>query len=86
MNEKMGYEDWFEKFQPEMSSQGQVVLLETYGEDLNLVSKADPRFIWTVIDDDNGNWAIVPRIAFVNRIAYVITRKPHKLNVKEAKA
>lgn len=52
--------------------------IETYGEDLALVSKADPSKVWTVIDGDSGSdqW-IVAGMHYINRICYLITEVPH---------
>lgn len=52
--------------------------LETYGEDLEVVRKNDPNYLWTVLDGDSANdqW-IVPGFHFLNRVCYIITEVPH---------
>jgi len=50
--------------------------LETYGEDYQLVRRLDPAFVWTVLDGYPDQW-IVPGIHYVNRVCYLVTRKPH---------
>lgn len=63
-------EDEFnEEFLPEDDT------FETYGKDLKHVLKQPPNKVWTIIDDDNGNIAIVSGYRFTNRISYIITKK-----------
>jgi hypothetical protein len=52
--------------------------LETFGEDLEIVRRADVNCIWTVLDCGEGpdQW-IVPGFQFVNRICYLLTEVPH---------
>ncbi|HET9130757.1 MAG TPA: hypothetical protein VFO86_07415, partial [Terriglobia bacterium] len=52
--------------------------LETFGEDLELVHRHDPAFLWTVLDGESGpdQW-IIPGFHYVNRVCYLITEKPH---------
>ena len=53
--------------------------LETFDEDLAIVRQMDPEYVWTVVDGDFGRdqW-ITPGIGYVNRVCYLVTRKPHK--------
>jgi len=53
--------------------------LETFGKDLEIVRRLDPEYLWTVMDGDSGTdqW-ISPGIHHVNRVCYLVTRKPHK--------
>lgn len=52
--------------------------LETFGEDLEIVRSLDPEYVWTVLDGDSGwdQW-ITPGARYVNRVCYLVTRKPH---------
>ncbi len=52
--------------------------LETFGEDFEIVRNADKNFVWTVLDCGEGpdQW-IVPGMAFVNRVCYLLTEVPH---------
>jgi hypothetical protein len=50
--------------------------LETFGKDLALVSSLDPNFVWTVLDGEKDQW-IVPGFHWVNRVCYLVSRKPH---------
>ena len=53
--------------------------LETFDEDLVIVRRMDPEYVWTVVDGDSGRdqW-ITPGIGYVNRVCYLVARKPHK--------
>jgi len=53
--------------------------LETFDEDLEIVRRMDPEYVWTVVDGDSGSdqW-ITPGIGYVNRVCYLVVRKPHK--------
>lgn len=52
--------------------------LETFGSDLAVVRDYDESYVWTVMDGDDGRdqW-IGSGYHFVNRIAYLVTEKPH---------
>lgn len=52
--------------------------LETYGTDLEIVHKIEPEYLWTVIDgsDATDQW-ISTGYHYVNRVCYLVTRKPH---------
>lgn len=47
---------------------------ETYGKDLDYILKQPHNKIWTVIDDDEGNIAIVSGYRLCNRISYIVTQ------------
>ncbi len=80
----MDYEKWISEYKPNMTRQSQVVLFETFGEDLKKIQKTDPSYVWTVVDTDNDDLAILPGIHYVNRISYVVTKIPHgQDNVEE---
>ena len=51
--------------------------LETYGEDLEIVRRQDPAFLWTVLDGDSGSQWIAAGFHYVNRVCYLVTEKPH---------
>ncbi len=50
-------------------------MFETYGEDIEFLSRQPDENIWTWIDGDEGTW-IVNGIHTVNRIGYFITENP----------
>lgn len=78
------HEDTFyEYFQPyrhpdtSMSCFGDLGL-ETFGKDRELAYSLDSTFVWTVMDgSDNGRLYICTGLHVVNRVAYLVTRKPH---------
>lgn len=74
----MNYEKWIEEYKPNMTKQNQVILYETFGEDLEKIRKGNQNYVWTVVDTDDESLAILPGIHFVNRISYVITKMPHE--------
>jgi hypothetical protein len=53
--------------------------LETYGQDLEIVKRLNPEYLWTVVDAGTGagQW-ISTGLHHVNRICYLVTRKSHK--------
>ena len=53
--------------------------LETFDEDLKIVRRMDPEYVWTIRDGESGRdqW-ITPGVGYVNRVCYLIARKPHK--------
>lgn len=55
---------------------GRGCLFETYGEEFDFVRRQDPARIWTIIDGDDGDWHIVSGLHFVNRVGYLVSRKP----------
>lgn len=52
--------------------------IETHGSDLQLAFNYAPNFVWTVVDGGAGfdQW-IVPGFHRVNRICYLLTKRPH---------
>ena len=50
--------------------------LETFGEDIQLVRRLDPEYMWTVVDGESDQW-ITPGVHYVNRICYLVTKKAH---------
>ena len=52
--------------------------LESYGKDWETIRAMPTTHVWTVMDSDVGPW-IVPGIHSVNRICFLLTKKPHNL-------
>lgn len=72
MAERVIDEDtWLAEFAPDSE------LYETYGDDLQKISKMPNNFVWTLIDSDEGNPLIVNGMRFVNRIGYYLGKLPH---------
>lgn len=52
--------------------------LETFGADRDLAYSLDSDYVWTVVDGtDNGRLYICSGCHFVNRVAYLVTARPH---------
>jgi hypothetical protein len=67
---------WFEQY----GVDGDGRMYETYGEDMNYINSMPVSFVWTLIDGDEGQPLIVNGRAFVNRVGYYLTKKPHNPN------
>ena len=64
---------WYETYQPEDK------MYETYGEDLDYIKSMPAGYVWTLLDGDEDSVVVNGR-AFVNRIGYYISKKPHNTN------
>lgn len=80
----MYYDEWLDEFGPIVPNVIQTEYdcdtYETYGPELvfvNEVYKAGVQGVWTLMSDDNGEDCISEGMAFVNRIAYIITQRPY---------
>jgi hypothetical protein len=51
-------------------------LFNTFGEELAFVRQQDPRSIWTLVDTDDGQMALVSGVHLVNRVGYLISAVP----------
>ena len=82
---EMDYDDWYEEFQPIINTMndGEDVIFETYGEELEAVRFClifFPDHVWTECDGDGGMF-ISDGYHYVNRINYLITTKPKLPNI-----
>jgi hypothetical protein len=50
--------------------------LTAYGKDCATLKTVSSDYVWTVVDCDGDQW-ITPGFHVVNRVCYLITRKPH---------
>ena len=66
-------EQWYETYEPEDK------MYETYGEDLEYIKSMPDNFVWTLVDGDEDS-VVVNGKAFVNRLGYYLTKKPHNTN------
>lgn len=67
------------RFNPNSSwavGEGTGSLFETYGQELDFVRQQASRYVWTLIDGDDGNLYVVSGPHFVNRIGYLISQVP----------
>ncbi len=80
MSQFMTYDYWVDNFKPIKNkiskyATDDLIHFETYGEELDFVTKADNKHIWTEVDGDSGTY-IISGYHFVNRIQYYITDNP----------
>lgn len=82
---EMTEEEWFATYKPipnhidknaSFSDGEHGYMFETYGDEVEFVKKADPAYIWTYGDGDDGGSYIWNGWSFVNRIGYFITEVP----------
>lgn len=50
--------------------------LTVYGKELATLKTVSSDYVWTVVDCDGDQW-ITPGIHVVNRVCYLVTKKPH---------
>ena len=67
------HDQWYEQYGSEDR------MYETYGADLNYINSMPANFVWTLVDGDEDT-VIVNGRAYVNRIGYYLTKKPHNTN------
>lgn len=69
---------------PDFNSEGQEGCegrMETFSPYVDRVQeqfKKNPKTVWTVVDDDEGELVIVPGFHFVNRILYFVSNEEWK--------
>ena len=74
------YEEWVEQYKPICDFDGNPIAYETYGEDIDIIRKFDPEFIWTWTD--GGDYSVITNgISYVNRMNYYICTVPYDLDV-----
>jgi hypothetical protein len=59
--------------------------LSAYGKDWATLKTVSSDYVWTVVDCDGDQW-ITPGFHVVNRVCYLVTRKPHMFLPFEFKA
>lgn len=81
---ELDYNEWLNEFGPIVPNVFQTEYdcdtYETYGPELvfvNEVYKAGVQGVWTLMEDDNGDTCISEGMAFINRIGYIITKRPY---------
>ena len=76
--EYLGWDKWEDKFKPihnHFSNDPDQNMFETYGEEVDYVTKADNKYVWTWIQGDMSD-LIVAGYHYVNRLGYYITEVP----------
>ena len=84
----MSYSDWVEAYQPQPNTTTpnapfDGTMYETFGADLEVIFKRASninavarRKVWTLVENDDGDWIVVDGYQRVNRMGYFITAKP----------
>ena len=67
-------EEWIDTYEPYLDR-----MFETYGEDKALIDSIPMEYVWTMVDGDEAT-SITNGMAYVNRIAYYVSKKPHNLD------
>jgi len=94
----LSFDQWVERYKPVTNAitpdaPWDGMMFETYGDDIMHVlgyangRKGQPaarRKVWTLVDGDDGEPAIVEGYHLVNRIGYFITTKPARTGVTYA--
>jgi hypothetical protein len=78
---ELDFDEWFDTYKPipnniDINASFDGHMFETYGAEVEFVKKADPAYIWTYGDGDDGGSYIWNGWSFVNRIGYFITEVP----------
>lgn len=76
---KITFDEWWDKYKPVDNhfENDDSQLYETYGQDIDYVSKTIPNEnIWTLIDGDHDTQWILPGFHIVNRIGFYVTEVP----------
>ena len=76
---ELEYDEWFDKYKPITNDHDEIRIYETYGADLNYINSMPANFVWTLVDGDEDSVVVNGR-AFVNRLGYYLTKKPHNTN------
>lgn len=74
------FEEWVDKYKPICDMEGNPIMYETYGEDLEIIQKQEPEYVWTWTD--GGDYSVITNgISYVNRMNYYICTVPYDLDV-----
>lgn len=63
-------DQWYAEYEPTGK------MYETYGEEMNYINEMPDNLVWTLVDGDEDSVVVNGR-AYVNRLAYYVTKKPH---------
>lgn len=72
------WDDWVKKYKPipHPDSKDGFIYYETFGDDYELIKKANRNNVWTLVQADE-DLVIINHFAWVNRINYLITEVPY---------
>jgi hypothetical protein len=70
-------EEWEARFGGALDNSGGSTFFETFGEDFEAVTAADPLTVWSIVEgDETENQYLLPGFHHVNRIGYVLSEQP----------
>jgi hypothetical protein len=70
-------EEWDARFGGALDNSGGSTFFETFGEDFEAVTAADPLTVWSIVEgDETENQYLLPGFHHVNRIGYVLSEQP----------
>jgi hypothetical protein len=76
--EYQGWQEWENKFKPiknHFRNDPDETTFETYGEEVEFITKQDNKYVWTWIQGDMSD-LVVAGYHYVNRLGYYITEVP----------
>ena len=86
----MTQEEWLEKYKPQVNhldpdaswqdENGNGIMYETFGAEVQYVYDQDPLKVWTYMDGDDGGTYLSNGCALVNRIGYFVCAVPYAEN------
>lgn len=78
---RQDFEVWEDKFQPMTDKDGDWQRFDVNEpSEWGILKNTDKKFIWTVVDGDNGKLYLTPGYRIVNRLHYHICKNPHKFD------
>jgi hypothetical protein len=83
MSTNLTYDEWVEQYSPYLGpteSGNEAGLFETYGKDLEFISKNHDSLIWTLVDT-GGSLIILNGYHFIDRVNYMFSAKPWSTDV-----
>lgn len=69
------YQEWEEKYMPVETSPNHI-MFETHGNDEEIISAVPNKYVWTVVDGEGSKIYAIPGRHIVNRLNYILCRKP----------
>jgi hypothetical protein len=83
---ELTFDEWLDTYKPItnhidtnasfQNEEGEGIMFETYGEEVDFVKQQDPNKIWMYGSGDDGGTYIWSGWGFVNRLGYFITEVP----------
>jgi hypothetical protein len=87
---ELTFDEWLDTYKPItnhidtnasfQNEEGEGIMFETYGEEVDFVKQQDPNRIWMYGSGDDGGTYIWSGWGFVNRLGYFITEVPFSDN------